>query len=124
MSTPRQQAEKRGRKAETLAALLLRLKGYRILEHRFRGKRGEIDIIARRRNVTAFIEVKARKTAEDALYSISKKQRRRIEATAEDWMKKTGFQEGISSGSLRFDIITVAAGGVPSHITDAWRIGE
>lgn len=120
MRRSRQQAEKRGRQAEMLAALFLRLKGYRIIEHRFRSNRGEIDIIAKRRNVTAFVEVKARKSVEDALYSLSFNQRRRIEAAAEDWMKHTDF----SAGSLRFDIIAVAPKAIPSHITDAWRIGE
>ena len=103
-----------------MAAAFLRLKGYRILEHRFRSKRGEIDIIAKKRDTTAFIEVKARKTTEEALYAVSFRQRRRIEAAAEDWMKKTAF----SDGSLRFDIIAVAATGFPSHISDAWRVGE
>lgn len=120
MRSSRQIAEKRGRKAEIVAALFLRLKGYRIIEHRFRSKRGEIDLIARRRGVTAFVEVKARKTVEEALYSISIKQRRRIEGAAEDWMIQSGYKEG----SLRFDIIAVAAKGIPSHITDAWRVGE
>ena len=120
MRSSRQIAEKRGRKAEVLAALFLRLKGCRILEHRFRSKRGEIDLIARRRGVTAFVEVKARKTVEEALYSLSFSQRCRIEGAAEDWMKKSGFDKG----SLRFDIIAVAARGIPSHITDAWRVGE
>ena len=120
MSGARQISEKRGRHAEHMAALLLRLKGYRILEHRFRSKRGEIDIIAQKRDTTAFVEVKARKTKEDALFSISSKQRRRIEGAAEDWINKAGVCEG----SLRFDIIAVAATGLPTHITDAWRIGD
>ena len=120
MPRDRKKAEEKGRKAETAAALFLRLKGYVILERRFRSKRGEIDIIARKRGATAFIEVKARKTREDALFAISAKQRRRIEAAAEDWLIKTGFSEG----DCRFDIITVAASGIPSHITDAWRVNE
>ena len=120
MRRDRQNAEKRGRKAETTAALFLRLKGYTILDRRFRSKRGEIDIIARKRGATAFIEVKARKTKAEALFSIGAKQRRRIEDAAEDWLIATGF----SDGALRFDIITVAASGIPSHITDAWRVGD
>jgi len=120
MSHTRKSAEKRGRQAEFIAAMFLRMKGYRVLENRYRSKRGEIDIIAQRGNTTAFIEVKARKTVDDALYSLSFRQRRRIEAAAEDWIKKTQFSEG----SLRFDIIAVAPKQIPSHITDAWRIGE
>lgn len=120
MTSKRQQAEKRGRTAETIAATYLRMKGYRVIEQRFRSKRGEIDLIVKRNNLTAFIEVKARKTREEALYALTFTQRRRIEAAAEDWMKASGFKEG----SLRFDIITVAPTGIPSHITDAWRVGE
>lgn len=120
MRRDRQKAEKRGRKAETAATLFLRLKGYHILERRYRSPRGEIDIIARRRGMTSFIEVKARKTKEEALFSLGANQRRRIEGAAEDWLNQVGFSEG----DLRFDIITVAASGIPTHITDAWRVGE
>ena len=121
MKTSRQQAEKRGRTAEKIAALFLQTKGYRILERRFRSKRGEIDLIIKRGDMTAFVEVKARPTKkETALESISFKQRRRIEAAAEDWIKKTGW----SKGSLRFDVIAVAGLGLPHHISDAWRMGE
>ena len=49
-----------GQKAETLAALWLRLKGYRILARRFRAPPGEIDLVARRGRVLALVEVKAR----------------------------------------------------------------
>ena len=56
----RRQARARGRLAEAAAALLLRLKGYRILERNWRSPAGEIDIVARRRHTLAFIEVKHR----------------------------------------------------------------
>lgn len=120
MGTPRQQAEKRGRNAEKVAALFLQAKGYSILERRFRSKRGEIDLIIKRGDMTAFVEVKARPTKETALESLTFRQRRRIEAAAEDWIKKTGW----SKGSLRFDIIAVAGLAIPHHISDAWRMGE
>jgi len=116
----RQAAEKRGRSAEMLAALFLQAKGYRIIARRFRSKRGEIDLIAQRGKFTAFVEVKARSSRETALESLTYRQRQRIEAAAEDWLKA----EGGPSGSLRFDIIAVAPGGIPHHISDAWRVGE
>ena len=57
----REAAEKRGRGAETLAAVWLRLHGWRILARRARVPGGEVDIVARRGRVLAFVEVKARR---------------------------------------------------------------
>ncbi|MFC3053681.1 YraN family protein [Kordiimonas pumila] len=120
MPNTRKKAEKRGRNAELLARIYLRLKGYRILAHRFRSPYGEIDIIAKRGKTLVFVEVKARKSVDDALYSIAYKQRRRIEAASEDWLKK---HKPVFK-SIRFDIIAVASGILPTHIHGAWRLGE
>ncbi len=60
MSRTREKAEKRGHFAELVALTYLRLKGYRLLAQRFKSPQGEVDLIMRRRDVTAFIEVKAR----------------------------------------------------------------
>jgi putative endonuclease len=48
-----------GLSAEARAAAYLMVKGYRILARRFRTPYGEIDIVARRRHLLAFVEVKA-----------------------------------------------------------------
>jgi Holliday junction resolvase-like predicted endonuclease len=56
----RAQAERSGRRGETLAAWCLRLKGYRILAKRQRTVRGEVDLVARRRKTIVFVEVKTR----------------------------------------------------------------
>jgi len=55
-----------GLSAESRAAAFLIAKGYRILARRFRTPYGEIDIVARRRNLLAFIEVKERASLDDA----------------------------------------------------------
>jgi len=73
----RQQSERRGRGAETLAMIWLRLTGHRVLARRWRGRGGEIDIVAYRRQVIIFCEVKFRRWAGDTDIP-SPQQRRRI----------------------------------------------
>jgi len=63
--------------AEHLATLILRLKGYRILAHRFAIREGEIDLVARRGDTLAFIEVKVRPTIDEARLAIDAGKRRR-----------------------------------------------
>src|SRR5215470_12679444 len=59
-----------GISAESRAAALLFAKGYRVLAKRFRTPHGEIDLIVRRRNLLAFVEVKARATLDDAAFAV------------------------------------------------------
>ena len=81
-SKTRQRNERRGRWAEGLAVLALRLKGYRLLARRFKSGPGEVDLIMRRGEVTAFIEVKVRGTADLAVEAVTQYQSRRIAAAA------------------------------------------
>ena len=78
----RRRAWRRGRTAEGLAVLLLRLKGWRVLARRYRTPVGEIDIIARRGRTLAFVEVKARDGAATAAEAAARRQRGRIERAA------------------------------------------
>src|ERR1700687_4773257 len=75
-----------GLSAESRAAAYLIAKGYRILGRRFRTPVGEIDIVARRRGVLVFVEVKAREKLDDAAEAIGKRQQGRIIAAAEFWL--------------------------------------
>ena len=63
-----------GLSAESRAAAFLMAKGYRILAKRFRTPYGEIDLVARKRNLIAFIEVKARASLDDAAYAVTPRQ--------------------------------------------------
>jgi putative endonuclease len=113
----RQQAERRGHQAETAALILLRLKGYRLLARRFKSHHGEIDLIMRRGQTTAFIEVKARKTYDEAVMSVTPYQSKRISAAAALWMAK----DQIAAQSFcRFDIVAVNAYLWPKHIKNAF----
>ena len=109
--------EKRGHRAETAALWLLRLKGYRLLARRFKSHHGEIDLIMRRGKTTAFIEVKARKTHDDAITAVTTYQSTRISAAASLWMAK----DHIAAQSFcRFDIVAVNAYLWPKHIENAF----
>lgn len=116
--TKRRQAEKRGRTAEALCVGWLRVKGYRILAKRFRSHAGEIDLIARRGRLLAFIEVKARAGETAALEAITPHQQRRIVRAAESFLAKRRDLRGLD---IRFDVMTVRPGKPPKHLKDAFR---
>ena len=67
-----------GRRAEWVAALLLMAKGYRILGMRLRTPQAEVDLAAQRGAVLAIVEVKRRRTLEEALLAVSPAQRDRL----------------------------------------------
>src|SRR6478735_1072802 len=113
----RQAAFHIGISAESRAAALLIAKGFRILARRFRSPVGEIDIVARRRHLLVFVEVKARERLDDAAWSVTERQRARIVAAAEAWLASHpdhGFED------MRFDAMLVAPGRLPRHITAAF----
>jgi putative endonuclease len=96
------------RAAEQYAAAYLERRAWRILAVNQRVARGEIDIIARRAGVLAFVEVKARRTRgygapEDA---VTPRKQRQIARLAELWMgARPGIMRGVTD--VRFDIIAV-----------------
>jgi putative endonuclease len=113
----RQKAEQRGRLAELFAACLLTLKGYRIDALRFQAPGGEIDIVARKAGCLVFVEVKARRTTEDARLAVTTSNQRRIRAAADSWLARHARR---IDTALRYDIIAVSPRGW-LHIQDAFR---
>lgn len=113
----RRAAHRHGLMAESLAGLMLRLKGYRVLARRFRTGRGEIDLIVRRGNVIAFIEVKARADADEALAAIGPRTRQRIADAANIWITRN---REITNYVYRFDIVLVAPWRLPRHLKNAF----
>lgn len=113
----RQEAERRGHRAETLALWYLRLKGYRLLARRFKCHSGEVDLIMRKGDTTAFIEVKARATVDDAVISVTPHQARRISAAAATWMARDAVA---ARSHCRFDIVAVSSHLWPTHIENAF----
>jgi putative endonuclease len=118
----RQAAEKRGRHSETLAALLLRLKFYRILGRRVRTKLGEIDLIARAPSgIVCFIEVKARAHDAGAADALGPRQQARIARAARLYL---AGRPGLAPRGVRFDVVSVVPGRIPRHLRDAWRTDD
>jgi putative endonuclease len=114
----RRRAERRGRRAEWLAAWLLRLKGYRVVARRARTPVGEIDLIVRRGSLIAAVEVKARADADVAAESLGARQRDRVARGFDYWLM---HKPGLAALDRRFDLVLVAPGKLPRHLPDAWR---
>ncbi len=112
----RQRAEKRGRRGETIAAWYLRLKGYRILNRRVRTPRGEIDLIARRGRIIAFIEVKMRNTPQELAFAIDERRLARVAAATES----VAHSYATRGENVRIDVILIARRRWPQHIENAW----
>ena len=115
----RQAAFRTGISAESRAAAFLVAKGFRILARRWKSPAGEIDIIARRRHLLVFVEVKARADLDEAAESVTPRQQQRIAAAAEAWLAVNGDD---SFRDIRFDAILVAPGKMPRHIPAAFGI--
>jgi len=116
----RRRAWRFGRAAEAVCANVLRLKGYRILAKDVRTPVGEIDIVARWGRVLAFIEVKARRSA-DGNDVIGPRQKRRILRAAEAFMSR---RPALANLDVRFDVMLVTNWALPTHVPDVWRAGE
>jgi putative endonuclease len=112
-------AQRLGMSAETMASTALETAGWTIRARRLRTASGEIDLIAERAGLLAFIEVKARPTLAGAAWSLGPKQRARLLAAAEiviaehpDW----------GPAGIRFDVLLVDAAGSVRRIEDAFRL--
>jgi putative endonuclease len=112
----RRQAERDGRRAEAIAALWLRLKGWAILARRVRTPVGEVDLVARRGRVVAFVEVKARATSEQANFALDDYRLRRVAAAAEALCPRYARK----GDDIRIDAVVVLPRKLPKHLTNVW----
>ena len=124
MKNERRRAWKRGRAAERLAILALTLSGYRIVARNLKfgplnAGLGEIDIVARRGRVIAFIEVKSRADWGRAAESILARQRQRIARAASAFL---AARPQLAGHQPRFDVMLVVPWRWPRHILNSWRI--
>ena len=106
-----------GRLSEYYAAVYLMFRGYRIAAMRFRVKAGEVDIIARKGNLVAFVEVKARRITGDAVFAVDPATQRRIRNASLAWIAR---QPDAASLAYRYDIVAVTPRSRPQHFSDAF----
>ena len=116
-SPARVAAFRTGMSAEARAAAWLMAKGYRILAKRFRTPYGEIDLVARRRNLIVFVEVKARPSLDDAAYAVTARQQARIIAAAQGWLMAHPEH---AEFDMRFDAVLIAPRCLPRHLLAAF----
>jgi putative endonuclease len=117
----RSAAEARGRAAEARVAGRLAEEGWLVLDRRARTAAGEIDLVAEREGLLAFIEVKARPSLSDAAMSLGSRQRSRLLQAAEIWLAS---HPGHGAAGIRFDVLLLDAEGRMRRIADAFRIGD
>lgn len=116
MTAKREIAERKGREGEAQAAQWLATQGWRILAERVKTPLGEIDLIARKGTLTAFVEVKWRKRAGDLATAIDERRLARVAAAVEC----VAYEYAEPGDDLRIDVILLAPGNRPRHITNAW----
>ena len=110
-------AERRGRRAEAVAALWLQLKGWRILGRRMRTRVGEVDLVARRGRTLAFVEVKARENAAGLDLAVDAFRLRRVAAAAEALASRFARPGDV----VRIDVILIAPRCWPRHLANVWH---
>ncbi|HXW72739.1 MAG TPA: YraN family protein [Methylocella sp.] len=115
----RKKAHLSGLLAEYLAVVTLRLKGYRILARRYHVKGGEIDVVARRGDTIAFVEVKVRPSIEEARIAIDHIKRRRVSLAARRWLASNPWAAPFT---WRGDAVFVAPWRWPCHQIAAFEL--
>jgi putative endonuclease len=119
VSEKRARAYRHGLFAETVAALLLRLKGHRIIARRYKTPVGEIDLVALKGKRLAFVEVKQQKSFEDAGWSLPTRARRRIVRAAQYWL---AGHPNFAGHDIAFDVVLAAPWAMPRYIENAFPV--
>ncbi|PZQ62184.1 MAG: YraN family protein [Phenylobacterium zucineum] len=113
-------ARRSGRRAEVLAVVWLMARGYRILGFRLKTPQAEIDILAKRGDVLAVVEVKSRTSLEVALETVTFDQRDRLRRAG---AAVAAGRPALRGCGVRLDLLALAPGRLPRHIPDAWQGG-
>jgi putative endonuclease len=113
-----------GDRGEAIAAAYMAERGWLVVHRNYRVGHREIDLVARRGEVVAFVEVKTRggRGYGHPLEAITRRKRREIQQVAAAWVNAHGAEGDV----YRFDAVGILlqSGGEPQveHVEDAWRM--
>jgi len=116
-----------GKEGEELACRHLERLGYRILARNYRGRRGEIDIVAEERGTLVFVEVKSRSGPlfGHPLEAVTRRKQEQLGRVAQEYLAVTDAHR---ARPIRFDVVGVLmAPGLPPSldlVRDAFALGE
>lgn len=117
MARDRARAERRGRLGETVAAWWLRLHGWSILAQRVKTRGGEVDLVARRGRIVAFVEVKTRATAAELDHAIDEYRLRRVAMAAATLAPRFAR----NGEDIRIDVLLISPRSLPRHLANVWH---
>lgn len=106
MSERRRQIEAESRKAEDHVARWLKLRGWKILAQRFKTPEGEVDVIARKKDLIAFVEVKQRDRISKTEDILTASNIFRVMEAAEIWVERN-FETLGTEFEIRFDLAVI-----------------
>lgn len=108
----------KGVAAESVAVEALQAAGFEVLNRRYRTQAGEVDLVVASANALAFVEVKRRSSAIQAMEAITPRQQMRIAMAAEIWLQAN---PEYADRDITFDAVLVCPRCAPRHIRDAFR---
>ena len=114
-----------GRLGEERAAAFLEQQGYRILARNFHCRGGELDIVAQREEILAFVEVRTRRRGSmvSPVESVTAAKRKKLTLAAYAFLEAN---PGLQSLQPRFDLVLLEAVGEDcanwpcDHLCDAF----
>ncbi|MBI1216722.1 MAG: YraN family protein [Alphaproteobacteria bacterium] len=112
-----QSGHAKGLAAEKQAAVYLKLKGYSILQMRYKTPQGEVDIVARRGRLIVFVEVKLRAALDAAAEAIHPQNQHRVRQAAALYL---AAHPEYTDFDARFDALLMAPRRLPRHIENAF----
>ncbi len=108
----------KGVAAESIAIETLQAAGFEVLNRRYRTRAGEVDLVVAKEGALAFVEVKRRASAIQAMEAITPHQQTRIAGAAEIWLQA---HPEYADRDITFDALLVCPSSTPCHIRDAFR---
>jgi putative endonuclease len=104
-------AQALGALGERIAARWLMQDGWRVIDRRWRSGRRDLDLVAIRDEVVAFVEVKTRRDtwSGDPVEAVNWRKQRELTRAAHAWIDQRGILDAPVGAIYRFDVVGVLA---------------